>query len=33
MKETLQKKSLHIIIPVLIAVLSFFVLSGLVYEN
>lgn len=29
MKETLQKKSLHIIIPVLIAVLSFFVLSSL----
>lgn len=28
MKETLQKKSLHIIIPVLIAVLSIFLLSG-----
>lgn len=28
MKEALQKKSLHIIIPALIAALSFFVLSG-----
>ena len=28
MKETLQKKSLHIIFPVLIAVLSIFLLSG-----